>query len=113
MISEGKSVTTAATTTNGKNDGEAKTTPGYLRGDLFIKDDYAEIFEAKNLEKDNENCLRFYKAGPNYWTLQIRTFKPITSKYGRNKGKARNMVASISLDVDELKQILAHMEATK
>lgn len=74
--------------------------------DLIIKNEYAEIKEIGKEKQDN--CLRVYcNQYPNNFTFQIRTFNPI-NQYG--KGVNRQMIADITLSIDELKKILKYME---
>lgn len=78
---------------------------------------HAEIKEVENLEKDNENSFRLYcsqrypgdndKAGFN---LQIRTFKSIGAQLS-SKSKPRNMIATVSFTLGELKELVAIAEA--
>lgn len=78
--------------------------------DMFVKKEYAEIKEIKDIEENNDNELRIYCVqSPNIFNFQIRTYKPIT-EFGQ--GKPRNMIATISLDIDEVKKILQYMEKT-
>ena len=75
--------------------------------ELFIDNEFAEIIETR--EVSNTNQARVYcSQWPNTLNLQIRTFKPIT-RWG--KGKPRNMIANVSITIDEVEQILAFMKA--
>jgi hypothetical protein len=79
------------------------------REDLIIKKDFAEIRELGRNEQ--ENCIRvFCTMFPDGFEFQIRTFKP-TDEY--QKGIKRQMIASVGLSIEELKKILAYMEAEK
>lgn len=86
--------------------------------DLIIKRPYATIKEVKSLEEDNENCIRVYctqrgcGVHPDRFAFQIRTHKPIVDRLANDKGKPRNMVAHVELNVEEFKKILAEMEKT-
>ena len=74
--------------------------------DLIIKKEYADIKEIGRKKQDN--CLRIYCSSyPNIFEFQIRTFKPITDN---EKGINRQMIANISLSIEEIKQILKYME---
>ena len=78
--------------------------------ELYIKDDFAEIREIKDVSQNNENTLRFYMtSAPNGFNLQIRTFKPIVSSYTtRGKAKPRNMIATIGLSFDEIEALYVY-----
>ena len=82
--------------------------------DLILKREYVAIREIKGLSKPNENCLRVYRTQigqpncPGTFNLQIMTHGAIT-EFG--KGTKRDMKATISLTVPELKQVLLYMEA--
>lgn len=83
-----------------------------VREDLIIEYEYAECYEVKNLAKNNTNCLRVYCCQfPNTFRFQIRTYKPIT-EYG-GKGKPRNMIAHLNLNIEQVEKILAYMKAEK
>lgn len=70
---------------------------------------WAEIWEAKDIDQDNENSIRIYcTQAPDVFGFQIRTFKPIVESIGRAKGKPRNMIAHVSLSITELEEILAY-----
>ena len=76
--------------------------------DLMAKKEYAEIYEYKDFKEQNENCIRVYMSqSPDVFTFQIRTFKPITGWH--RKGKPRNMIASVSLTLTEMEQIIVYM----
>lgn len=73
--------------------------------ELFINNEYAEIFEHKDRlpSNPNKNGLRLYKYSPDKFALQIRTHKGI----GYNsRGKARDMIATVRLTVRELQEIM-------
>lgn len=75
--------------------------------ELIARKQYANIFELKAHEFDgkNDDCIRVYcHQSPDSFTFQIRTFKPINSWSG--KGKKRNMVATVSLSITQLEEIL-------
>lgn len=77
--------------------------------DLIIKKNFAEIKELGRNEQ--ENCIRvFCNHFPNNFEFQIRTFKPIGDF---QQGVKRQMLASVSISIEELKKILAYMEAEK
>lgn len=82
---------------------------------LFFMNDYAQCYEIQGIyDRDtqtynnNDNSLRVYKSSPDGFTLQIRTFKPINE--GQN-GKPRNMIAHLSIGINDLRKILAYAEA--
>ncbi len=78
--------------------------------DLMAKKEWARIWEAKNMGQDNENCIRIYMTqSPDVFAFQIRTFKPITERFGR-AGKPRNMIAHVDLTLTEMEQILDYMK---
>jgi len=72
--------------------------------ELIIPKEHAAIYEAKTLQSENENCVRLYRNGPCTIQLQIRTFKSITDI--GHPGKKRNMLAGVSLSLEELKNIV-------
>ena len=78
-----------------------------VQKDLYLKTETADIKEIG--KEKQENTLRVYcTMYPNVFTFQIRTYKP-TKQGGVNK----QMIASVSLSVEELKNILAYAEAEK
>jgi len=78
--------------------------------DLIAKKDYAEIYEVKDLENPNTNCIRVYcTQAPDVFGFQIRTHKPIVERFGR--GKCRDMIAHVSLSITEVEEILAYMKS--
>jgi hypothetical protein len=77
---------------------------------LFLEKKFARIFEAKDLEQHNENEIRLYKSSPESFTFQIRTYAPIGSF--NNKGTKRDMIASVSVTLEEMEQILEYMRKT-
>jgi hypothetical protein len=78
--------------------------------DLFIKKQYATIHEIKGLEHDNENEIRVYKNSPETFNFQIRTHKPITDNF---VGVKRNMIANVSLTLEEIEQIYNYIKNYK
>ena len=77
--------------------------------DYILEKKYAECYELKDVKQNNENCLRVWcNQYPDGFTFQIRTHKPITGHFG--KGKPRNMIAHLTLTINEVKDILKHME---
>lgn len=74
--------------------------------------EFAQIHDMTGeLSEPNKNEIRLYKSSPNAWTFQIRTRKGIVGWLGR--GKERDMIASVTIDMDDLKKIRAYMEATR
>jgi len=78
--------------------------------ELWFDKQWAENYEVKDLDKDNENILRVYRSGPESWTFQVRTYKPIVNRYRRSGVKPRNMIAHVTLSVAEVEEILAYMK---
>ena len=76
-------------------------------GQLFFMNDFAECYEIDHV-KESKNCLTVYKSGTEAFTLQIRTFKPINGSHGT--GKPRNMIAHVSISINDLHAILAYVE---
>jgi hypothetical protein len=78
-----------------------------VQKDLVFETGTASITEVgKEKQKD---CVRVYcSMYPNVFTFQIRTCQP-TKQGGVNK----QMVASVSLSVEEMKKILGYMEDEK
>ena len=82
--------------------------------DFIIKKQYAEIYEVKNLEKDNEDIIRVYcsqfdKKDENcMFNFQIRTFKPVS-----RKGVNKNMIANVSMSISEIEQLLEYVKSIK
>lgn len=75
--------------------------------DLIVPKEWAEIKELG--KEEQENCIRVYcDSYPEGFNFQIRTFKP--TKQG---GVNRQMIASVNLTIDDVKKILAYMEAEK
>jgi poly(3-hydroxybutyrate) depolymerase len=77
---------------------------------------FAEIQEVKDLEKPNKNEVRVYCSqydardhNNSAYNFQIRTHKGLGWPCG--KGKPRDMVATVSLTVKEMEEILAYMHA--
>jgi len=82
----------------------------WFNKDLMAKKEFAEIYEVKDLECANENCIRLYcTQAPDVFNFQIRTFKSITDKWN-NSGKRRNMIANVSLTITEVEEILHYMK---
>ncbi len=78
--------------------------------DLMAKKKYARIQEVKNLKEPNENCIRVYCVQwPDVFNFQIRTHGPIQASYNK-QGKPRDMIATVSLTLTEMEQILAYMK---
>ena len=83
-----------------------------MSNDLIAKKKWATIYEAKNLDGNNDDCIRVYcSQAPDVFNFQIRTFKPITQPISRDKGKPRNMIATVSLSLTELEQILKYCKS--
>lgn len=84
--------------------------------DFMVEKKWAEIKEVKGLGSDNTNCIRLYHSqwhpdkDSNSFTLQIRTFKPIT-EWQRSTDKPRNMMATVTISLAELKELVAIAEA--
>lgn len=75
---------------------------------IWIPQEYAEIRELKNMDKPNRNGLRAYInqngiGGNHSVRIQIRTHKGI-GNFGA--GKPRDMIANITLNVQELEALL-------
>ena len=83
-------------------------------GQYITKKEYATITQRGKLFKDdkpNENCIRVYcRQFPNIFNFQIRTHKSIND-FGR--GVKRDMIANVTLSIDEVRNILKFMEAEK
>ncbi len=80
-------------------------------GELNIKDGYAENYEVKGLEKDNENMLRVYCTQfPDQFLFQIRTFKPTAANRWNKSAKKKNMIAHVHLTPGHVRRILDYME---
>jgi hypothetical protein len=77
-----------------------------MANDLSIPMEHAQIKEAK-LEEANINEIRVYHCGQKSFTFQIRTHKPIT-QWGA--GTARDMYATVTIDIKTMKKIMAYME---
>jgi len=78
--------------------------------DLIAKEDYAEIYEVKDLDRPNDNCIRVYcTQAPDVFGFQIRTHKPINERFGH--GKPRDMIAHVSLSIAEVEEILEYMKS--
>jgi len=76
------------------------------QGDLILQKKWAEIKQVG--KEEQENCIRLYcDQYPNGFNLQIRTFKP-TNKFG--EGVKRQMVASVGITLQELKQLVEYAE---
>jgi len=74
--------------------------------EYFKEKEFAEIKEVKGLARQNINGLRVYCVNiPNYFNFQIRTHGPITCN-----GVARNMIATVSVSIEELEEILTYMK---
>lgn len=83
---------------------------GEMNSEVWIDKQFAEIREAKGLKTPNENGIRIYCTQfPDTWTLQIRTHAPIT-EYGNN-GIKRDMIASVTIGIEELEQMLGQMKS--
>ena len=81
----------------------------WFNKDLMAKKEHAEIYEVKDLGYDNKNCIRLYcTQAPDVFNFQIRTHKKITDRW--SKGKARDMVATVSLTIVEVEEILHYMK---
>ena len=79
---------------------------------LIAKKPRAEIYEVKNMDRENDNCIRVYCTQvPDVFHFQIRTFKPITERWDKREGKSRNMVANVSLTITELEEILKYCKS--
>ena len=82
--------------------------------ELIARRDWAEIYEVHShyVDKDNDNQVRIYcRTFPDVFLFQIRTYKPIAGE-GMH-GKPRNMIANVTLSIDDVRSILAYMEAEK
>jgi len=87
-----------------------------MKDELFINKPYARIYEIETIYDHqtrehfiNKNIVRIYcSQAPDVFTFQIRTHKPITDT---GKGKDRNMIASMSLTITEVEEILKHMKS--
>ena len=80
--------------------------------ELHQQNDFAEIYEVKDMKEKNENKLRvFCDQFPNIFKFQIRTHKPINGFFGN--GKPRNMIAHLSLTIEEVEEILNYMKNYK
>lgn len=84
-----------------------------VRGkDIFIEKPFAEIVEVKfhDPTQQNENQVRVYCVQyPDIVSFQIRTHKSIVECDFRKKGKQRDMVATVSLSLNELEEIVKKM----
>ena len=85
---------------------------------LIIQKIWAEIKEIIMIdqktkkEMHNDDVLRVWcTSHPDVFKFQIRTYKPINA--GWKKGKSRNMIATISLTIKEVENILKYMKAEK
>ena len=78
-----------------------------FNSELHIFKKYAEIFEVKNPDHDNENMIRIFQSSGSAFSFQIRTHKGIGV---HGSGKKRNMIANVSMTVEELKEILNFIE---
>lgn len=74
-------------------------------GELWMDDDFAEIYGPKHLSADNDNGVRLYHSSPGVMTFQIRTHKGINDM---NRGKPRNMIAHTRLTIEDLEKMLAY-----
>jgi len=77
---------------------------------LHIAKNYAEIYELKDAEADNENMIRLCRSDPSNFQLQIRTLGPINGPY--KPGKPRNMLASVSVSLAELESMVEYAKAS-
>ena len=81
-----------------------------MEKEIIIQTPYAKIYEVKSATIDNDDCVRIYcRQFPNVYCCQIRTHKPILSGFG-NKGKNRNIIASVDLTISQVEQILNYMK---
>ena len=77
--------------------------------EIWLHNDHAECYEMDKGSEPNEPGLRLWcTMFPDAWTLQIRTHAPINGCYGN--GKPRNMIAHLTVTVDQLRDILRQME---
>lgn len=77
-----------------------------VENDLMISAPYAQISEIRSRKEPQDNAIRLYKASPNNFAFQIRTFKNI----GGRKSKPRNMVAHVEMTLAELKGLVEWAE---
>jgi len=78
-------------------------------GELHFINDFAEICELRQVDENNEPMLRVYRDSPGALKLQIRTFGPITDTLtSRATSKKRNMIATVSIELDDLETILKY-----
>lgn len=83
-----------------------------MSSQLLINKPYARIQEIKGADQNNDNVLRVYcEMFPDVYIFQIRTFAPINGPFG--EGKPRNMIASVTVTIEELEEILREMKARK
>ena len=75
---------------------------------MTIRTDCADIHELKNPDQDNVNEVVIYcRQYPDSFNFQIRTHKGIGEF---NEGKERDMIATVSVNINEMEQILAFMK---
>lgn len=77
--------------------------------EIRIPKKYATITESKNRQAPNDDEVRIYCLQfPDVFNFQIRTHKGIGYNNG---GTARDMIATVSLTIAEVEDILAQMKA--
>ena len=76
-----------------------------------IKKEFADIKDIGDSYGENENKLRIWcKQSPDQFNLQIRTRNPLKGRHSLS-GKNRNFIATVSLSVQEMEEILAYMKS--
>ena len=72
------------------------------------------FIETKRQRDTNEGVVRFYCTQfPDVWKLQIRAFQPLGKEHSFHKGlKPRNLIASVSITLQELEDILKKARAS-
>lgn len=68
---------------------------------------FAYCREVKNLDANIEPMLRVYRNSPASIELQVRTFGAVTET---GRGAAKNMIAGVSLTIDEAMALKAKID---
>lgn len=81
------------------------------KSQLFFDKNHADIHEITDGSIDQPNVLRVFDGMGKSIQIQIRTYKPII-RFSKT-AKPRKMIATVSVSIEELEQILEYAKENK
>lgn len=80
-------------------------------GEFYMDAPYATNYEIHTLNEHKNEVRVYCHQFPDNFNFQIRTFKPTNGCFGR--GKPRKMIATVSITIEEVREMLRYMEDSK